>query len=431
MLNVTKNHYSYLVFGDLACFLAGLLFALMIRSGGLPRLVTLELHLFPFAIIFIIWITIFYIAGLYDLRTIVFRDTTIRQLINAQLVNSGVVILIFYFFPAFIIAPKTVLLFDLVITLVLLFMWRSLYVKSAVKIDREEAFIVGKSQVAQELRDILEKMPHFGLSIVSGLSEYVGVIIVDFGDPNIESQMPELYRRVFSGVRFLNLQEVYEQVTGRIPPELISESWVLENVSLQPKPIYTFFKSAMDIIIALPLALTSLLYWPLIYLSNKIEDGGSLFSHQTRVGENDVPIHLLKLRTMSNPNDSGKWGNGNSNKTTKVGEFLRRSRLDEFPQLWNVVRGDLSLIGPRPEFPDPVGEYEQRIPYYKLRHIIKPGLSGWAQINQIENPHHSVDIELTRNKLSYDIYYIKNRSLFLDLKIALKTIKTLLSRVGA
>ena len=144
----------------------------------------------------------------------------------------------------------------------------------------------------------------------------------------------------------------------------------------------------------------------------------------------DKPIRIMKLRTMTNGNDGGLWVDLNKNRTTKVGLFLRRLRVDEFPQLWNVIKGDVSLIGPRPEFPEPVREYESTLPFYKVRHLIKPGLSGWAQVNQIENPHHGVDVNLTARKLSYDLFYVKNRSILLDFKITLRTIKTLVSRVG-
>jgi lipopolysaccharide/colanic/teichoic acid biosynthesis glycosyltransferase len=125
--------------------------------------------------------------------------------------------------------------------------------------------------------------------------------------------------------------------------------------------------------------------------------------------------------------DEGKQLGQNENKITRVGKFLRVSRIDELPQLWNVLRGDLSLIGPRPEFPKLVELYHEQIPYYNMRHLIKPGLSGWAQVHHDTPPQ---SIEETKEKLSYDLYYLKNRSIALDLKIALKTIKTLLSRTG-
>ena len=128
--------------------------------------------------------------------------------------------------------------------------------------------------------------------------------------------------------------------------------------------------------------------------------------------------------------DNGDWQNQDKvNRVTKVGNFLRRTRLDELPQLWNVLRGDVSLIGPRPEFPKAVEHYADKIPYYNIRHLIKPGLSGWAQIYG-EHPHHGLEIETTQNKLSHDLYYVKHRGIILDIIIGLKTIRTLLSRSG-
>jgi lipopolysaccharide/colanic/teichoic acid biosynthesis glycosyltransferase len=121
---------------------------------------------------------------------------------------------------------------------------------------------------------------------------------------------------------------------------------------------------------------------------------------------------------------------GGENKLTRVGPFLRNTRIDELPQIWSVIKGDLSFIGPRPELPSGVQLYEKEIPYYSVRHLIKPGLSGWAQILQENHPHHGFGVEETKEKLAYDLYYIKNRSAILDLKIALKTIKTLVRVVG-
>ena len=139
---------------------------------------------------------------------------------------------------------------------------------------------------------------------------------------------------------------------------------------------------------------------------------------------------MYKFRTMKIANDSGKWNSGEKNYVTTIGAFLRKTRLDELPQLWNVVFGDVSLIGPRPEFPDAVKTYENEISYYGIRHLIKPGLSGWAQIYHDNHPHHGIGIAETKEKLSYDLYYMKHRSFILDLQIVLKTIKKLLSIKG-
>jgi lipopolysaccharide/colanic/teichoic acid biosynthesis glycosyltransferase len=131
-------------------------------------------------------------------------------------------------------------------------------------------------------------------------------------------------------------------------------------------------------------------------------------------------------------NDGGNYGNGGKTqlKITRVGKIIRATRIDEFPQFWNVLKGDVSLIGPRPELPSLVSVYEKEIPYYNVRHLIKPGLSGWAQIYHRAHPHHAVAVEDTRDKLSYDLYYVKNRSLNLDIRIIFQTIRAMLSRQG-
>ena len=186
----------------------------------------------------------------------------------------------------------------------------------------------------------------------------------------------------------------------------------------------------MDIIIATPLFIFSLVLYPFVYLAIKLEDGGSVFITQERVGEKDRLFKMYKFRSMTG-NDSGNYKRGSTElRVTKVGAFLRKSRIDELPQLLTVIMGEQSLVGPRPELPALVEEYRKEIPYYDIRHSIKPGMSGWAQIYHENHPHHGTAVELTRGKLSYDLYYIKNRSFILDLKIALKTIRTLLSRVG-
>jgi lipopolysaccharide/colanic/teichoic acid biosynthesis glycosyltransferase len=138
---------------------------------------------------------------------------------------------------------------------------------------------------------------------------------------------------------------------------------------------------------------------------------------------------MRKFRSMTGA-DSGSEVLKSKLRVTPLGKMIRRTRIDELPQLWNVFKGDLSLIGPRPEFPALVEEYRKHIPYYHLRHLVKPGLSGWAQLYHDNHPHHGSDVEATREKLSYDLYYLTHRSLTLDATIALKTVKKLLTRSG-
>ena len=177
------------------------------------------------------------------------------------------------------------------------------------------------------------------------------------------------------------------------------------------------------------LGLLSLVFYPFLIIAIKLQDGGPVFYSQIRTGQNNRPIVMRKFRSMSGSDQGGEVLKSKL-VVTPVGKFLRKTRIDEIPQLWNVLKGDLSLIGPRPEFPALVAEYGKHIPYYHLRHLVKPGLSGWAQLYHDNHPHHGTEVEATREKFSYDLYYLTHRSLVLDATIALKTIKKLLTRSG-
>jgi lipopolysaccharide/colanic/teichoic acid biosynthesis glycosyltransferase len=180
---------------------------------------------------------------------------------------------------------------------------------------------------------------------------------------------------------------------------------------------------------ALFLLIPSLLVFPFVALAIYLQDNGPLFYKTARVGQYNKIIYILKFRTMTgmdNPTDALK----SELQVTSIGSFLRKTRLDELPQLINIMKGDLSFIGPRPEIPTLVQVYAENIPYYNMRHLTKPGLSGWAQIHNFDVPRGGVDIHRTIDKLSFDLYYLKHRSLLLDIEIALKTVNTLFMRTG-
>lgn len=260
-------------------------------------------------------------------------------------------------------------------------------------------------------------------------TEDVSVIAIDLAHENVEPVLPHLYNLIFSRISFIDMHKIYEDIFNRVPLSLLRYNWFLENISTTPRAAYDAVKRIMDIVIALPLLLITIVVYPFVALAIRLEDGGPTFIAQERIGEGNKIIRIIKFRSMTT-DDRGEYDGERKNAVTKVGNFLRKSRLDEFPQLWNVVRGDLSLIGPRPELPALAKHYAEEIPYYNVRHLIKPGLSGWAQIYHDTHPHHEVATKETKEKLSYDLYYIKNRSFLLDLKIALRTLKTLVSIAG-
>ena len=438
-----------LLLGDLISFTAALWIALLIRGLEIPTEETFLLHLTPFALLFVVWIFVFYIAGLYEKHTTILKSKLPSALASTQLVNSGIAVAFFYLVPFFGITPKTVLFIYLAISFGLTLVWRIYGYFIIGKREPATAILIGAGDEMKELFNEVNNNPvshiHFSSfvdlkradekgfwdEIIAHIySEGVSVIVIDLANKNVEPALPHLYNLIFSKISFVDMHKVYEDIFDRIPLSLLKYDWFLENISTTTRGGYDILKRLMDIFIALPLFLLSLVLYPLLALAIKLDDGGVIFSIQNRVGRHNKTIRLFKFRTMLF-NDDGDWKNrGLENEVTRVGSFLRKTRLDEIPQLWNVIRGDLSLIGPRPEFPEAVKQYVKDIPYYNVRHLIKPGLSGWAQIYHDQHPHHTLDSLETAHKLSYDLYYIKNHSLMLDVKIALRTLKILASIAG-
>lgn len=436
-----------LVLGDLAAIAAALYLALALRALALPAREEYLRHLVPFAILSAAWLVVFFVAGLYDGRASMRRRSEPRTLLYAQATNSLVAVAFFYFVPYFGIAPKTVLAIFLPCSFLALLGWRAVYGRAAARRAVEGVVLVGRGEEMRELRDAINR-GGLGYQVVHSVAldsapsldaqadivrpiyeQGASTVIVDTHDDAISPLLPHLYNLMFSGVSFVSLHEVYEEVFGRVPLSLVSHGWFLENVRTKPHVLYDVAKRVFDVCLAVPILLVALALAPFVWVARRLEGNVPLLSFQDRVGQGGRTVRLVKFATMLF-DDNGKWKEeGAKNRVTKVGAFLRKSRIDELPQAWNVLRGQVSLVGPRPEFPAAVKRYAEEIPYYGVRHLIAPGLSGWAQIYG-EQPHHGVDVAATANKLSYDLYYVKNRSLWLDLSVALRTIMTFVRREG-
>ncbi len=437
-----------LLTGDILFFLVSLWVALAVRNGELPSSELFLLHLVPFGLLFAMWIVVFYIAGLYEKHTTILQSRLPAVLAGAQLTNSAVAVIFFYFIPFFGITPKTILFICLAVSFALVLFWRMYGYFALNRTKSANAILIGSGEEMKELMSEVNGNPIYNLHFVSSIdlsrteksfwreivsraySEDVSVIAIDLAHENVEPVLPHLYNLIFSNINFIDMHKIYEDIFDRVPLSLLRYNWFLENISTKPRSAYDGLKRVMDVVLAGVLALISLVVYPFVWLAIKLDDGGPLFIVQERIGENNKIVKILKFRSMTH-DDKGEYGTDTKpNTVTRPGQFLRKSRIDELPQLWNVVKGDLSLIGPRPELPVLVKKYTEEIPYYNVRHLIKPGLSGWAQIYHDAHSHHEVDTLETKNKLSYDLYYIKNRSLLLDFKVALRTLKTLVSFVG-
>ncbi len=232
------------------------------------------------------------------------------------------------------------------------------------------------------------------------------------------------------GVQVQDGNDVYESMTGKVPIESIRLSWLLFSPGSHASRLFLIYKRFASVMISIVGLLLSLPLIPLVILAIKLSSRGRVLYWQNRVGRDDKIFRCYKFRTMRSDAeaDSGPiWAEDNDPRITPVGRFLRRTRIDEIPQLLNVFKGDMSLVGPRPERPEFVAALNEQIPYYHLRHAVRPGITGWAQILY----KYGSSVEDAKEKLRYDLYYIKNSSVGLDLLIVLKTIKIVLLSRGA
>jgi len=440
MKNINKKEIFVLFLGDLLFFLISLWLTLWLRYFEFPGEQLFFNHLFPFSFLFFAWIAVFFISGLYEKRILIIKRKLFANIFIVQVINSLIASLFFYFFPYFQIAPKTNLFLYLIISFFLILIWR-VYIATFIGVRKKaNSLIVGYKEEISDIKEAIENSCWYNLDVISFinlkkidgldfqrdifnfiLTENISIVIMNFDNEEIKKLLPKFYNLVFTGVKFVSVYDIYEDIFGKIPLSLIKYDWFLKNVSSSSHLLYSVLKRIMDIAISSVLLIISLIFYPFVYLLIKISDGGKIFFTQERIGQGGKKIKISKFRSMKS----------DGSEVTKIGTFLRKTSIDELPQLFGILKGDLSLVGPRPEKPDLAKIYGEQIPYYDIRHLRKPGMSGWAQINHKEAPHHNADVEKTKEKLSYDLYYIKNHSFLLDIKIALQTIKILISRIFA
>lgn len=449
MISIFRSRTLALFLGDILFFCLALYISLYARAFEPVSRETFLAHLYPFSLLFVAWVLVYFIAGLYESRSIILaRRALSATLLVAQSINMGLAALFFFFVPLFGIAPKTLLVIYLAVSFLLVLYWRAVLFPLLGLQKTEDAVLVGSGQEIDALAHAMNaahrapvritkiipaETPELSGAILGTIdATRARVIVADFSDPRVNAAFPHVYNLISRGVRFVDALPVYEELFGRIPLSILDERWLARNISRYSLSYYDALKRLLDIAVALPAIVLSLVFYPFIMLAIKLDDGGETLISMPRVGEAGRMFNFYKFRSMSG-NDHGKYGGDGASKlvVTRVGRFIRASRLDELPQLWNLLRGDLSLIGPRPELPALVKVYEQEIPYYGVRHLIKPGISGWAQLYHHGDPHHKAAVEDTRDKLSYDLYYLKHRSLLLDVIIAMKTVRRLILKGNA
>lgn len=439
--------------GDLFVFFIALWVTLLVRYLDIPSRALFSEHFVPFALLSMAWLVIFFIAGLYDNHTEFLKRRLPGMIVNAQIINSVLAAVFFFFIPYFGITPKTNLIIYLVVSSGLLLVWRLFLIDLMTPQNRQKALLVGQGAEIEELVREVNKNKRYGFEFVRILGadliaetqdleirvrgivekEHISIIVADTYDERTMALIPLFFSLTFSNqhIHFIDLQTMYESIFDRIPLSMLRYDWFLAHVSRSTNPLYDFCKRVLDICGALVFGALLLVLLPFIWVAIHIEDKGPLFITQKRMGILHSVLKVYKFRTMS-ANENGVWLGESRNVVTKVGAFLRKTSIDELPQVLNILRGDMSLIGPRNDIEGLAIRLAEEIPFYTIRTMIKPGITGWAQTHQYYTPGHisPQSVEETKMRLAYDLYYIKYRSLLLDINIGLRTLKTLLGRFG-
>lgn len=446
-----------LFLGDVTAFSAALFLVLVVRYQPTVFSYYIAIHATPFSILFGIWILSMFVSRLYELRAVKNNAAFYERLAKVFLWNGAVGIALFYLFPYFPIAPRANLLFVLFFSFIGVAGWRWLAQSLMASRGALRVLFVGITpeiaSFAEYLRENLQLgfLPTAGIAftgqepanpdalpfhfVVAGThlreiirEDGIEVMVAATNVRENRTLIQMLFEIVPLGIPVFDFPSFFESVTGKIPLSHIGETWFLENLVGIRRPFYEMVKRIVDVVASFVLGALSLVLFPAIALAIRLDSSGPVLYRQKRVGKNGALVEIVKFRSMqaTAETNGAQWADENDPRVTRVGTFLRKSRLDELPQFWNILRGDLSLVGPRPERPEFVQTLSEKIPFYAMRHIVQPGLSGWAQINF---PYGS-SIEDALEKLQYDLAYIKNRSIWLDMTITLKTTAIMLSRGG-
>ena len=414
-----------LILGDIALFYVALWLALVERGQELISQEVWTNHYPAFTLVLILWLGVFYINDLYSSRGSHRAPVLINRLIVSMLANLVLAAVFFYVtIRLWDIKPQTILLLSTVNYLALLYIWRLVINK----VLRTEAFkntvlFIGHNSITEELISTIEREPQLGYTINA---------ILD-GVKADQSDIPwyELNHKTIQSVLYNHrIDTIVVSAEKYADPDVISSLYKSIAFSSVIDRLFLFVKRLIDILSVLILGLITLIIFPFVALIILLSSGRPIFFTQSRVGMHGKEFKAIKFRTMIQDaeKDGAQWSQGKGDsRITPFGHFMRKTRIDELPQLINILKGELSLVGPRPERPEFVENLIQEIPFYKERLLVRPGVSGWAQV---EGPAYGGSKEGSLEKLQYDLFYIKNRSLGIELSVILKTIKTVLSRKG-
>ena len=419
----------------------------------------LAANLWKIAVVTLICQLCLYYNDFYDLTLVHSNRELVVRLLQAAGAAS-IVLAALYFLQPNLMIGNGIFVSALFVFLVAILGWRLVFnsITGSLKLDEERVLFVGTGETARKVaRQILDQhefayrvigfidddASRIGERIVNPaivgtpadmhrlIAEHrVDRIVVGLSDRRGKLPIEELLRAKMAGIRVEDATTTYERVTGKILIDDLRPSWLIFSDGFRVSRATRLMKRAIDLAFSLILATITLPLMLLTALLVLLEDGRPILYRQERVGENGRTFVLSKFRSMRKDAEKGGtpiWAKDGDDRVTRVGGFIRKTRLDELPQLWNVLRGDMSFVGPRPERPFFVEQLAQDIPFYQQRHAVRPGLTGWAQVKY----RYGSSREDAMEKLRYDLYYIKHLSVVFDLTIVFDTVKVVLFRKGA
>lgn len=424
----------FLIAGDYIALTASLAITYALRFKITKEQISFSDLSSPFSIIFVIWIVIFFVFNLYNAESINPNPRNIGRLTIAMITGGIIGIIFFYAFPKFGLAPKASLIFISIFGFVILVIWRRLFNRINSSVFTRPTLIIGSENHAKKFSDDIKGHPHIkDIEIIStneNLSKKIKDYIKQYGRCLIVVGNHALAKEIFPltaehGVDIMTMRSAYEEFLGKIPIRLITDEYAIELATQNDRNIYEVSRFIVDKIVALVILIIVSPFVLLAMLAILIESGSPVFYTQKRVGKNGKVFDFYKLRSMvKDAEKSGaQWATNNDSRITFIGKIIRKTHIDELPQMWNVLKGDISLVGPRPERPEFVDKLSAEIPYYDLRHSTKPGFTGWAQIKF----RYARTVEDSGEKFEYDLYYIKNKNPLLDFGIILKTIQIIIT----
>lgn len=443
----------FLLLGEIAIITASFLLAAVLRLGDNSKSILLEQHgLSKIFVITVVSIVCSHYLDLYDLRRVGRHVALYFRFCILVCVVAVFLAVTSYAFPAFVVGPY-VYPTGLCILLLAWICWRWVYNRLlALPILRQRVYLLGSGERARRLIKILRARKELGTEIVGwagesgtsyltrdslskilqelGRKQSIDRVIVALADRRATMPLEDLLTLKLSGIKIQDGTGLLEEISGQVEVDELRPAWLVFSEGFRLSSAYRVVRRVISVLCSVVLLLLTLPLIPIIIVVIKLTSPGPVLYCQERTGLRGSNFFCYKFRTMrpdAEADTGPTWASDDDPRITGFGRILRRTRLDEIPQLWSVLRGDMAFIGPRPERPEFVEKLNKEIPYYGLRHIIRPGLTGWAQINF----GYCSSVEEAKEKLRYDLYYIKNGSLALDFIILFETAKTVVFGRGA